>query len=1114
MTSARLLAAIDVFTDLGWRGASAADAESLPLGTPEQQRVARDGLAPADWQRWGRDDPPGGLTWKDESLLALFAVRVGVDARRAVRVLSSRDDDVVARLVAGRGRAFAARFVAEAARRPDRWAEHATSMHAGAVVRVVDALDLDVPVDVEYLKDWAVFARGALRGYDLPEWGDLQPHDRGWCEPDVVLRRLPEHLRAGVAAGVPATGPFGTVFAAAVERDLVERTEALDLALAALDAAQRPGDRKVWARLLTGPLAVTDDELVARTDVLVAILTHGDGPVVEAFGPRLVRTLPDDLLADVLLVTLPVRTKKVLRLLLTAAAGRPRPPAEAADVVAPLVVPHAAGPDRVLARAASALVAAWDLTVAGDDDAGEDGAPARWLPTPPVWEPPRFDTGEATPEALTAAAAVLTGYPEGVVDVEVERFLALANAVAGADREAARSALGGVRDTWVAGLRCVPSWVRGTPSPLADTRTVLPADVDALRGWGVTVWEPLEAREAQVVARLGEVPVLLSTPSWVDLRIDPADLVTRLGRYADAGVAVSEADLQLAATRVDPALADADVLAVLGDLAVPVVGQDGKPLPVAAGPLLRDVLRDPFREPGLVRGIPWAGWHPLPATPLPALAALPARTGRPDRYDRHEAAAFPTWGDATGEWWGSDDPRAEIALRQQARRSAPLTPGLAVNLVAAQRDLHPAAAVDGATAVAEAWERGLLRPGVADVGLLAWQETPTGLAAFAAVCRDLAADGLLSVVWPLLDDLLVTSQRGTRLLAGTAAVAETMQALAPAVRAAVVAGDAGTGALDLPGARALAARSGTSRAVVAARAVAADLPAPASPGAPAAPEPEPSRPFEEVWPAGAGTLPAVVDGAGVVASWVDPDVPGRMLAVDLDLPDDPGGPYRVVKAWFHDLEHEGQCAATSPAADASRPLDAWLRWDASEGRLAVSAHRDWRTGEDRPLSKGPVPPLTTSMVAVVLATLAHDAASTYHQRGILRERVGSAAVTVAVRALLASPDVSPARLVKAVDDDEDLLPVLWPLLVEPVRHAADAVSPPRWLNRVLDVALKYAPVLREAARRGLVPAEQATWPGLADLAARPGGAAASRKARALAAEVAGAPSEGVPGVRR
>ncbi|WP_421733301.1 DUF6493 family protein [Cellulomonas sp.] len=1079
MITARTAAAIEVFTELGWASASLADVESLPLGTPEQKRVARDGLASGEWGEFGQLDERtyGWIPWTDvdTDVLAVFAVRVGVDARRTARLLPGPraiDDELATRLVGARGAQFVGQFVAEVCRTDQRVWEHATSTHAGAVVRLVDRFDLPVPDRIAYLKDWSVYALGVLSGE-----ADLVPADRGWCEPAVIERRLPEHVRAGVGAGVPATGPFGSVVPAAVARGWLSRDEAVDLVVAALDAAQRPGDRKVWAQVLTGPLALSDDELVARADALVTVLARGDGPVVELLAPRLVAGVSDNVLGDVLAVTLPVRTKKVLRLLLTAAADRPRPHRDVVDAVAPLVLLHTSGTDRTVARAALALADAWGMSVEELDD--ESGATGLWRATPPVWDVPRLEVGPVSGAALTEAAALLTGRPEAVVDVEVERFLALANAVAARDRAEARTALGGVRPSWVSGLRCVHEWVTGERSSMLDTQPTQ-------RRRGV-VWGPVDAREAAVLQRLGEVPALLSTPSWVDLRIDPAELVERLAAYVAAGACASEADLYLACTRVDLARVTDQVRAALDGLPVPVVLQDGTRAPFTAGPTVRAYLDDPFREPELRLGGASQDWWSAELEVPSSLSAFPARHERMTGIE-----TFPTWGDAVRDIEQSDDARVGLQLRQHVRRATPLTPGLAVNLVGAQRGFHPAAAAAGTTAVHEAWERGLLRPGVADAALLDWARTPSNLAALARACGDLAAEGLLSVVWPLLDDVLLASLRAPRMLAGTAEVTETMRLLLPAVLAAVASGDATSTALDLPGVRALAGRAGSSNAVTAARAVVAQLPAATVPVvAPARVEP-PSILLEEVWAPGAGTRPAVEDGATLTAQWEDPTSPGKRLVVDLTLPDRPGERFSVVKEWFYDLENEGQCAAYSAAGGV------WLHWDETTGRLVVSPHRDWRGETDGPLRRGDsVPPLTTSMVAVILASLSHVH---YYAQEILRSGiVGSAAVTIAMRALATQPDVSPARMVKLLESDPTTLPVLWPVLVESVRYAAGVHgAPPHWLNRVLDVALLHAGLLREAGDRRLLPTEAASWPGLADLAARPGSSAALRKARDLA----------------
>ena len=112
-------------------------------------------------------------------------------------------------------------------------------------------------------------------------------------------------------------------------------------------------------------------------------------------------------------------------------------------------------------------------------------------------------------------------------------------------------------------------------------------------------------------------------------------------------------------------------------------------------------------------------------------------------------------------------------------------------------------------------------------------------------------------------------------------------------------------------------------------------------------------------------------------------------------------------------------------------IHSWLHWDESAGRLVVFSNRDWRGERASRLRRdAPAPPLTTSMVAVVLATLCQDGDSYYQREIVHGGLIGSAAVTVAMRALVTQPDVSPARMVKLLESDATFLPVLWPVLVE------------------------------------------------------------------------------------
>lgn len=1085
--SAKLSTAIEIFTELGWTDADVSSAEHLPTGTAEQQHTARASLATGDWGEFGpvAERSFGWISWidVDATMLALFAVRVGVDARRAAAIMPGNhrvSDDLAARILSQRGPVFCARFIEHACASSRRAWEHSTSVHAGAAVRLVAEHDLPVPGSLEYLKDWAVFALGALTGE-----GERFPAQRGWCDPSIIERRYAEHARTAVAVGVPATGPFAKTLAPAVARSWIHRHEAAELAFTALDAAGRPGDRKEWIRTLIEDLAVTDAELIERADALVGVLGFGDPPVVESVAPILIAGVDDRTLTDVLSVGLSVKTKKARRALLTAAAKRARPDKESLDVLGPLVAEIAADKDPALARAAAAVVTAWDVEQVDLEPEVIDVA-GWWRPTPALWNVPRLDIGEVTVDSLTEAAARLVERPVGVVDVEVERFLALANGAARTDPAGTRDALRGVPRRWSPGLSGVAEWVRGEPIPLLD-RPARDDDPGANR----LVWGVCSARQGAVLQRLGAVPCLLSTPTWEDLRIDPADLVTRLTDYVADEAAAGEADLSLAITRIDLHLVTDAILDELDGLAVPVVSQSGDVVEPAAGSLIARYTADPFREPALTIHKNFRAWIPEPLMVPDSLAALPDRwTGA--HSTGPEMAVFPTWGDgAVMQNQYSDSADTGLLLRQMARRSTPLSPGMAINLIGDQRGLHHAAAADGSAAVIEAWERGLLRPGVADIRYLDWRPKPTNLAAFARVCLELAEQGLASVVWSLLDDLIAASVATPRMLAGTADLVEAIELLLP-----------GATDVNLPGVRALAKRRGSSRAVTMARAITAGLPDPTAEF-----QEKISRtadePFEDVWPVDAGTGPVVEDGASITAEWVDSSAPTRFMAVDLTFPNPPHPRFRITKRWFYDLENEGQCR-TSPY-DGDTPSrrqgdEAWLHWDSNAQRLVVSEHRNRYENKPGPLpSMGDVPPLTTSMVAAVLAALCHDTDEIHDILSLIDEKkFGAGAVRIAIRSLLPHADISPARIVRLIEREPTTLPTLWPVLTESIRFAAEIERPPRWLNRVLDVALSFGPILREAEKRGLI---RADWQGLTELADRRGSSAATRKARALLAEI-------------
>jgi hypothetical protein len=958
-------------------------------------------------------------------------------------------------------------------------------------------LHLDVPQNVQYMKDWSVYAAAAMglkaetryRETDLPALA-------------LIEKRFIEHILMGVAVEVPATGPFGAVLPEGVKRGWLPCEQAIDLVFSALDAAVRPADRKVWLSVLD-ELGVSDKELTIRAQGLIPLLASGEPFVIMRLAPVLIANADDRLLVEVLLSVFSATTKKAKQLVLKAALERPCP--KGVDELTAWLSILSGDKDKSVASLAVKLMDKWELYPETFSEESPE-IQGLWQKTPSVWQVPDFDLGEISPEVLTELAAALVNQAAVIHDVTGERFLAVANAVAYQNPDAARTSLRGLRLGDFGLLNYMVCWVRReTPRYGADEEK--------------RIGPLLDARDYGVCLRLGELPCLLSTPSRVDLSVSVPDLVARLALYQKTGTDVLEADLFLAMTRLDMSTKAPDAFKDLRKIKVPIVLQSGKKLPVTAGQAVLDYLDDPVKEQTVELNETSRYWHTVKIPPSASLCHFPDRLAY--LYEQEHFAIFPLWGDAALHEvrWNSEVYHEQgLVLRQVARRAAPLPPGAAMNFLAAQRSMTPDAAEDSALAVTEAWERGLLRPGAADVQMLDWNNTPpTNLAALAAALDGIARDNMLSVVWPVLDALVEASLKALRLLAGTAEIAELILAFLPEVQFAVEQGLAEPTAMDLPGIRALAERGASSRAVGAAKEVVKLLPPSLStPKKESATQTFMNPPFDEMWPKRRKTANLIEDGVTVTVAEAPQIYAGqKCFLFVLTLPDVSDRIFQVVKrGWYYDLATEGQCQAYVAALDdkdfkSSEENQVWLHWDELQKRMVVSKFRNWRKENTGPLDGAPTP-LTASLLTIIVSLCAQDGDAVYFAPRLLKEYIEKGLIDAeivrkATQILLQSPAVSPAKLVRSLEKDVRLLPTLWPILTECVKAAgtkvADGAALPVWVNRVLDIALLYAPYLAEAARRGSIPPEDAQWLGLADIVAAKAKSVAVGKAKELSAQI-------------
>ena len=1107
--SSRIEKAVEIYRALGWEDASAEEVLNLPAITSDQKRTALAGLKSGDWFDYKETDNGWEMVKivdTDLNRLALFAIEVGVDARRAADVLRTADDTAL-EIISRRGAEYAADFITFACTARRRMWEHSLSAFGNLAVRLVDRFQLKVPESIEYMKDWSACAAHAL-GL-AAELQFQKPADL----PDLALisRRFAEHIRVGATLNMPVTGPFGQVFPEGCQRGWIVRSEALSLAFAALDSSLRPGDRKVWIRILD-QLGLKDDEIIRRTESLIPLLACGDSPVIERLAPVLIEKADEDRLTEILLAAFSGKVKKTRQLLLKSALKRNCPSDK--ETLGEWLSLLAADSDKATAVLVRKLMEKWQISVQSADEKAEPQG--LWQRMPKLWQIPDFAVGEVTPEHLTELAVTLSNRSAFVHDIVTERFLALTNQLAQTDPQNVKLSLAGLQTADFPLLsHTLKSWCKDEmPSIVIDSGD-MPTGL-------------LSARIYQVCRNIDKVPCLLSTPSFDDLSIRLSDLVSRLEQYQREKADILEADFQLALTRLDIAGKTAADVKALGKLDLPLIG-----LPMTAGEAVLRYIKEPIPEPSL--DLKKLAYWRRPISRPEWMKIFP------DRFDlgwnsEELFSIFPLWGDyaLSGIRWDSEVYHGQgLILRQAVRRRQPLPPGASVNLLAAQRSNLPDEAENVAIAAIEAWQRGLLRPGMADIAYLDWQSgEPTNLAALAAAFDTIAGDGLLAVVWPLIDDLVAVSLRAVRLLAGTAELVKMAEKYLPEAKAAVEKAIAEKSVLDLPAIRALADKKGNSIAVTTAKALVKGLP-PAE-GKAAVPEERGFEvPFAEVWKTEKIMKPVIEDEAELRVGQTMLRTAQKLLLFHLSIPahrqfrinapdlaksvkmtPDTAGEYQIVNTgWVYSISAEGQMEAVlaAPGAEefAKDEASVWLHWDENAKKIAISKYRNWRGGASGPLDGGNIPPLPLSLLTVVIGLLAQDGEAAYSVPAVAAELIkrGELHCEVVKRAaavlLKSSEAVSPAKLVRSLEKNIYWLPVFYPLLTESIKYAGRQIvqtqKPPVWVNRILEIAVRYAAYLKEAAERGLISAEEAKWTGLVEIADAKAKSAATEKARTLRA---------------
>ena len=1118
--ASKLERAVEIYRSLGYEETAYEKILSLGIGTKEEQEIAREGLKSGEWVQVKQlsENSYGFVPVIDVDLkkLAVFALSIGVEAKRAANVIG-RGDEIALQAIMDRGENYAIRFISAAESGNRRAWEHSLSVLGMLCLKLLHRMNLPIPESVEYMKDWAAASSVILLGTKK----DYLFDDRFTLEKEEILRRFIEHIEKGISLNMPATGPFPDLLFFGVENHLLSKEAAKEYIFDALYIAKRPGDRKAWVELLD-KLGCAEKDFMDRAENLIPLLGLGESPLIERFAPVLIENISEELLYPVLISCTSAKVKKTKKMLLNSVLKREKP--KSANDFAEWLSLYLQDEDKSIAALAEKLALSWGLVLEQEESTKE--LQGLWRESPKLWEVPRFSLGEGTAESLTDMVALLSDRKECVEDLLFEQFLALANHIAYKNSEEAKISLAGISNGDSGILWTLGRWARGIElKPVEESRQRFwQGEKEIVK---IEYRELLTMRRENLFRTMGQWPCLLSTPSFEDLSISIEDFLERLSLYrAEKFSYVSEPDLQLALTRLDmetfskedrsgytDKLKEIDFKIQLpsGEFLQDEEGKD-----IMLGELIAAYLHDPYVEPVFFPGETpyWKVELKMPES----LKALPYRLS----YSHNALfSIFPNWGDYSLTAVHRDFEVYHgqgIILRQLARRRKPLSKGALMNWIAVFGRLSDENAEDALKANREAWERGLLLPGLADISYLDWSGGElSNLANLAAAMDFMANEGMLSLVWRAACDTVEQSLKMPRILAGTAELVKLFRDYLDEVILAVEKKLAPKEALEMKAIRILAGKSGSSKAVSYAKEIleklgtientsksktiaSVETPAPAD--------------FEKVW------LP-LPEGKELIEDHVTFRVKGlelrkneKVFQFDLDLPEDSDCSYQVVIAgWLYGLAHEGQVSGTKIDRRGDRngkmieeENEVWLHYDGAQEKIVVSEFRNWRGRNKAPL-EGEATPYSKLFLSFAVALLAQDGDSIYGAKSLFKELVQSGTLSLKTlreitRLLLSYEEISPAKLVRIVEKERELLSICWGMLWECIKDAGaktvETGKPPVWINRILDICIYYGAYLREAAKRGNISKEDALWPGLLEIVNCGAKSTAVKKARELA----------------
>ena len=155
-------------------------------------------------------------------------------------------------------------------------------------------------------------------------------------------------------------------------------------------------------------IGITDEEIKSRVETIIPLLGLGETALTERFAPVLIESATDDWLYPILISCSSAKVKKIKKLILNTVLKREKP--KSVKEYEEWLLLYKQDEDKSIAKLAGSIEKAWGLEIE-DEDVKEE-LQGLWRETPKLWEVPRFEIGEISPENLTDLLAEISDRKE------------------------------------------------------------------------------------------------------------------------------------------------------------------------------------------------------------------------------------------------------------------------------------------------------------------------------------------------------------------------------------------------------------------------------------------------------------------------------------------------------------------------------------------------------------------------------------------------------------------------------------------------------------------------------------------------------------------------------